>query len=387
MKKGIKMEQSLGYNQSSSRLSFLAIDKDFSKFVLQWKIETDIYNGDPLYCNGHLIFNSMCDIEAVGELLSVNISSAQKTVLLRATPTKIVPHCVYDDMIIASGFDYENQLCYLTGLQNGLGKWRINEVVGNFPIIHNNTFIATAYESISFVNPRNGDLLYKLKVGVPIGSACLDDTMIFFDSDWLGKYNNRLNSFDIAKKEFNWSRSLTPENHGRFRPRHLSPFPVIAERKIFLTLESGLFCLNFETGETLWTAECTPIQVVCIDRKVYCFDGLYFNCLDADTGKFIYRREYEKSGSTCSLPLVLGKAFFVSNKDHIQAFDITSGNRIWKFDFIQDEDEDEDDIFYIPQPLFAEGKLFAGGLGYMYCFGENDSDVFPIGLASRSNLD
>ena len=377
----------MGYNQNSSRLNFFPIDKDFSNFHLQWRIETKTHNGDLLYSNGHVIFNTMFYIDTIGELLSVNINSVQKTVLLSVTPTKIVPHCVYDDMIITSAFDNVKRLHYLTGLQNGSEKWRINDIIGSFPIIHKNIFIATTFERIYFISPRNGDLLDELKVGVPLGSACLDDMMIFSESDWLGKFKRRVNSFNIKKKEFNWSKTLSPDSSNEFDPFELSPFPVIAERKIFLTLESGMICLDFETGDTLWTAECTPIQVVCIDRKVYCFDGLYFNCLDADTGEFIYRREYENSGSRCSLPLVLGKTFFVSNKDQIQAFDTTSGDRIWKFDFIQDEDEDEDDIFYIPQPLFAEGKLFAGGLGYMYCFGENDSDVFPIGLASRSNLD
>jgi outer membrane protein assembly factor BamB len=90
-------------------------------------------------------------------------------------------------------------------------------------------------------------------------------------------------------------------------------FPVIAENRVFVTAESGLYALDLESGATVWSRSLKSNGVAYDDGRVFAVDreGV-MQAFAAQTGQVLWTAELPGSSSYVSPPTAYGEFVYAS---------------------------------------------------------------------------
>jgi len=129
-----------------------------------------------------------------------------------------------------------------------------------------------------------------------------------------------------------WQYDGTPPNDYVF----VSNSPKVLNGKVFCTSRSGVFvCLDAETGEEKWTyaypwGELLPATD---GKRIYFPGGSDIFCLDFETGNFIWSQPVADHCVAWSGPVLYGDRLYLNGwYGSLNCYDKYNGNLIWNYD-------------------------------------------------------
>lgn len=147
--------------------------------------------------------------------------------------------------------------------------------------------------------------------------------------------------------------------------------PAVDNGKIYLVSrnqegENKIFCLNAETGQYLWNyTDCYwPFNPVINEGMLYfgSLDG-YVRCLDAEDGSFIWSYNTDSVGVSNCPTISDGKLYFGAGNGLMYCLNALTGNTIWSY-------PTNDKIMECA--AVANGKVYFGSFDYnIYCLNAN----------------
>lgn len=238
-------------------------------------------------------------------------------------------------------------------------------------LFHEGILYVNADCLICAIDPINGALIETFDAVHPKGISFYNNRLYFADLGWGGR-TSYLYCLDIGSRQLIWKTEISKLGEYVTHDNQLrtggaaSPFPVISQGRIYMSLGSYLACFDIESGECLWkTLEHFIRQPVSDGQKLYGFDGHQLRCFDANSGELIYETEEVPFGSYTAqgMPLLAGKTIFVGTGGYLYAFDTETGKRVWEFSTGKKSGG------FVSQPVLLDGCLYAGDtLGHFYCF-------------------
>ncbi len=203
------------------------------------------------------------------------------------------------------------------------------------------------------LNAENGSLAWEYKTDSDVYSLSLSNGEIFAASQ-----NGAICRIDASSGKL-VRKYAVPEGIS------MSSSIVVSKGKIYILGETTLFCIDAETGNTLWTFKgekyiiSTPIVY---DEKVY-LDGRY--CLDGDTGSLIWENKEVERGSQ----VLDGDLFAVTVDGKILCIDAVNGQTIWKRTMESS----------VAPPFIYNQRMYIGTTtNKVYCIGEYSGDTIAI---------
>jgi len=141
--------------------------------------------------------------------------------------------------------------------------------------------------------------------------------------------------------------------------------PAVVNDKVYITsliFPEGLYCLEAETGEVIWSESTNPGIIsspAVADGKVYSGElNGYIDCFDAGTGEPIW--SFDTGDQVNSSPTIAyGKVYIGTNLGDIICLDAETGDYIWSY-------PTGDEVH--SSPAVFNGKVYAGSLDKkVYC--------------------
>lgn len=239
-------------------------------------------------------------------------------------------------------------------------------------LFHEGTLYVNADSSICAIDPANGALIETFDAIHPKGISFYNNRLYYADLGW-GDRPSYLYCLDLGSQQLVWKTEITKLGeyitHDNFvrTGGAASPFPVICQGRIYMSLGSYLACFDAETGKCLWkTLEHFITKPVSDGKRVFGFNGYKsLLCFNADNGELIYESENIPFGGSQAqgVPLLAGKTLFVGTVGYLYAFDTETGKRVWEFSTGKKSGG------FVSQPVLLDGCLYAGdSLGHFYCF-------------------
>ena len=164
--------------------------------------------------------------------------------------------------------------------------------------------------------------------------------------------------------------------------------PIIAEKKVFaIDAEGELSAFDLDTGKEIWNRALLAgddnetlggAGLAYADEKVFTTTGSgHLYALSADTGEILWQKNL--LSPLRSAPTIYeGKLFLVSLDNHITAFDMVTGEKVWDYDAVAESTT----FLGSPSPA-AEGKVVVAAFssGEIFAFkADNGVPVFSDAL-------
>ena len=187
-------------------------------------------------------------------------------------------------------------------------------------------YVTLAYRGgLSALDAKTGESAWKYKPKGHVDEVILDEDRILLRVR--GEIPRKLDfPFSREARDLRWARSYGPEDYTKYVEQQ-RPEIVAA--------------LDAHTGRELWTVPSRHVatETLCaLDGKVCFFDYSDVVCLDAASGREVWRkagekrlshsRTYSRSGMAGMLFLWDGKAYFVGG-DGTRCLDLADGEEIW----------------------------------------------------------
>ncbi|NOQ27851.1 MAG: PQQ-binding-like beta-propeller repeat protein [Bacteroidales bacterium] len=194
----------------------------------------------------------------------------------------------------------------------------------------------------------------------------LASSSIWNFQSFLGLYNEETNEWVYERKIMN-----EPNLNGV----SLAP-PVIYNNMFYANIGHELICHNISTGEQVWKRQFTQDFmfsgfIIEDDKIIANNEDLTLYCLDPETGGTIWTGE---GAGTCSrMSYLNGIVYFVGGGDsRFHAVDIETGETVWRLDAKKLEDSEgrfkTNAVYVIPSESGDKGKVIALTHMYDYCF-------------------
>lgn len=148
--------------------------------------------------------------------------------------------------------------------------------------------------------------------------------------------------------------------------------PVINNGKLYITTQnqnSNIYALDIKNGSLLWNYKLdypyNHIPVLFFDNKVFTQSAPYFYSFDANTGKLLNRKTFEKA--MYGKPVTDGETVFIANEsDELFALSPNNLDILWQFKLA-------DNQFNIKERIFCKDKKV-----YFAAQGSTVSSVYAV---------
>lgn len=178
-----------------------------------------------------------------------------------------------------------------------------------------------------------------------------------------GEGGRRLYAIDIATNKIVWETKLKEANEGKDVMKMVAKAAGLQALNLFAPIANAdgniiynndgiLVLLNGQTGEILWQNACNP-GTFFMDReqkKLYVIEkrsgmstvlpwkamkafGKKVYCLDAMTGKNLWRNPVKLEASYVSYAFVNDGQILLAHEDGVNLYDVSTGNKVWKKDY------------------------------------------------------
>jgi outer membrane protein assembly factor BamB len=234
---------------------------------------------------------------------------------------------------------------------------------GNIAVFDDKLFVATKRGNLYALNAKNGEVLWKNRLNVPIRTTPV-----------LAGTNIIVTTFDDETLAFNASTGESSWKHSGIKEKSkysTSPSPLVMGDKLVLSYSSGeVFALNKNSGEQIWStilgggftlaAYKTSINDIKFspilgDDKIFVVSGDgALNAIDSPSGQVLW----SAASKIASTPWYAdGYVFAVTLEAKIIAVKASDGTVVISKELVTEKDDDSE--FKISGPVIAEGKILA----------------------------
>jgi len=223
------------------------------------------------------------------------------------------------------------------------------------PTIYDNKLFVSGYDGkIYCLNASNGGIIW---TSIPIHSAVFA-LKVAYDRVYVGAndYPHRFYCLNASDGEVIWSWVLVLEPPSS---------PAIFDEKVYVCNAGGIvYCLDAFSGEKIWSHDTggdtfpDASSPVIYNNKAYVIDeesywGGYINCLDAYNGTLLWRTQIAAGGMGHFSPTIAyGKVYIGSSLNRIICLNAETGSFIWYKEF--------GGLLGYSSPAIADGKLYFG---------------------------
>jgi eukaryotic-like serine/threonine-protein kinase len=224
------------------------------------------------------------------------------------------------------------------------------------------------------VESATGRELWKVKTGGRIRSTPAVDVGTVF----IGSFDGSLYAVELESGRLKWryeteGAKLNSGDFGYDR-KSIQSSPAVADGTVFFGARDGfLYAVNASDGRLRWRFDHQISWVnsspAVADGRVYAgsSDGKFIQCVDAHTGKEIWRLKTESL--IWSSPAVAGQSLYVGDwAGNLYALDRRSGTEMWRY---------RAQKRVLSSPVIAAGRLY---------FGSDDGAVYAINSGGRAAL-
>ncbi|WP_317137059.1 DUF4430 domain-containing protein [Methanochimaera problematica] len=269
-----------------------------------------------------------------------------------------------------------NGKLYAVNLTSGTTEWirTIDEnptpwsEVNSAPLVYKDRIFVTGQKSgILSIFDLKGNIQYSMNTGnsTYFSSPLGDGDNVYFACGG----SKKLSCIDIYSYAWKWNVTVDD---------FIRSSPVLDDSNIYFTTKSGIYCINKDTGASLWNIAASPGSGTPAISGGSLFvgetDGLH--CYDTSNG--VENWHYE-SGSISGSPAVSDKTVYFATSEKagkVIALDISTQNVIWSYTQTAPDDGNWAS-FYSSSPAIYNNRLYIGGEYYnkVYCFGAGDTVI------------
>jgi eukaryotic-like serine/threonine-protein kinase len=245
--------------------------------------------------------------------------------------------------------------------------WRFDYYYSS-PVLHTGKlFIGSDDGHLYALHPETGKLLWKFSVnGIIRSTPAIYKNMVLFGDTEAGLY-----AVNTETGKQNWvfrinGDTMKNENYGFDRRAITSSVITSGNKAIFGARDGYLYCINADTGESLWKADhrvSWVISTVAISDTTVVTgtsDGRFVQALNLDTGRELWR--YRTAQAVWASPLIVGEKVYAGAFDgQLHCIDLRTGKRISQY---------KTDAMMLSSPVWSEDRLYVGSDdGNLYAFG------------------